>query len=136
MESREQEFVIQLPRGRSYGPYLCLKNVDIALHFLKLAEASNPRIGDTPFRVRLPKSLGEHILVVVYPLSPSHPFDEPESVVVYGVECGPGETLTEDEIRNRLQTSYPTYDNCSKCLCVYHQAEANELTSTPSEYTN
>ena len=133
MESREQEFVIQLPHDRSYGPYECLENVDIARHFLELAEVSSPRIGDTPFRVKLPKSLGEHILVIAYPSS-SRPFDEPESIVVYGVECGRGEMLTEDEIQNRLQTSYSTYDDCGKCFCVYQQSEANELTSTPSEY--
>ena len=134
MESREQEFVIQLPRGQSYGPYVCSENVDIERHLLRLSGVSHPRIGDTPFRVKLPKSLGEHILVIVYPSSPFRPFDEQEPVVVYGVECGPGETLTENEIRNRLRTSYATYNDSGRCFCVYTQSEANELTSTPSEY--
>ena len=134
MESREQEFVIQLPRDQRYGPYVCLENVDIERHLLRLSGSSHPRIGDTPFRVKLPKSLGEHILVIVYPSSPSRPFDEPEPVVVYGVECGPGETLTVNEIQNRLRTSYATYNDNGRCFCVYTQSEANELTSTQSEY--
>ena len=132
MEYREQEFVFQLPHGRSYGPYVCSEGVDIARHLLRLSETSNPQINGTPFRVKLPKSLAEYILVIAYPSSPC-PFDEPDSIVVYGVECKPGETLTEDEIRNRLRTSYATYDDGGRCLCVYKQSEANELTSTPSE---
>lgn len=123
MESGEQEFVIQLPRGRSYGPYLCSKGVDIEYHILSIAESSNLRIGNTPFCIKLPKSLGEHILVAVYPRA----FDESESVVVYGVECGLEEMVTEDEIRNRLRTSYATYDDCGRCFCAHKQSEANRL---------
>lgn len=131
MESGEQEFVIQLPRGRSYGPYVCSENFDIECHILSLAEASNPRVVSTPFRVKLPKSLGDHILVIAYPLTP-RPFDEQEAIVVYGVECALGETLTENEIRNQLRTSYPSYDDHRRCFSVYKQSEANTL----GEYQN
>ena len=138
MESGQQEFIIQLPGCRSYGPYVCLANIDIDIerHVLSLAEASNPKVVDTPFRVKLPKTLGEHILVVVYPLSPRGPFDEQEAIIVYGVECGLGKTLTENEVRNQLRTSYPAYDDGGRCLSVYQQSEANNLesTSTLSEY--
>ena len=137
MESGEQEFVIQLPGCRSYGPYVCSANIDIERHVLSLAEASNLRVVDTPFHVKLPKTLGEHILVVAYPLSPRGPFDEQESIVVYGVECGLEKTLTENEIRNQLRTSYPAYDDGGRCFLVYQQSEAInniEPTTTPSEY--
>ena len=136
MESGEQEFVIQLPGCRSYGPYVCSAKIDIERHVLSLAEASNLRVVDTPFRVKLPKTLGEHILVVAYPLSHRGPFDEQESIVVYGVECGLRKTLTENEIRNQLRATYPAYDDGVRCFSVYQQSEANNIepTSTPREY--
>ena len=138
MDARDQEFAIHLPYGRSYGPYVCSKDVDVANHLLELADASSPRIGTTPFCLRLPRRLSEYILVIVYPVSPRHinsSCEEPEQTVVYGVECKEGETLTEGDVRNQLRAGYTNYDDSGRCFCVYKRSEANEQAYNPnSEY--
>ena len=120
------EFFVQLPYGHRYGPYSYPEDKDIASDLLKLSEASEPPIGDTNYRVKLPKNLRDYILVAVYPFSGADrpPFSYGEDTAaepanVYGVRCGPNERLSEEEIRNRLQTTNGSMDVIGeRYLCV------------------
>lgn len=120
---------MRLPNRRyPYGPYSYREDDDIADYLLKLSEAQEVGVHDTPFRVLLPEKLSAHIPVITYPLSSSTSYscEEPEPVMVYGVECGPQERLSEDEIRNRLMKTYEDDVIGERCFCVY-----SELTQPP-----
>ena len=123
-----QEFFVRLPNRRHpYGPYSCSEADDIAKNLLKLSNAQEAGVHGTPFRVVHPRNLSAHIQVIAYPSSTSYSHEEPEPVMVYGIECGPQERLSEVEIRNRLLTTYE--DNVGeRCFCVYP-----EQTQTPDK---
>ena len=124
-----QEFFVRLPNRRHpYGPYSCKEEDDIANYLLKLSSAQEARVHGTPFRVVHPRNLSAHILVIAYPSSTSYSREEPEPVMVYGIECGPQERLSEVEIRNRLRTTYEDDVIGERCFCVY-----SELTQPPDD---
>ena len=125
----DQEFIVRMPNGAhpTYGPYLCSEDSEIANHILKLSEGEYLRVPNTPFQVKHPRHLSAHILVVTYPQS-YRAFPEPEPVTVYGVECGPKERLSEDEVKNRLIDTYKVDVIEDRCFCVY-----SEPTQSPNE---